>query len=64
MENTCADICAKLCDLICFECPKYAECMPEDDDEVNHDQLLVCMDSLIQRLSGEYPNEIDCPCEE
>jgi hypothetical protein len=56
----------QLCDdvfaLMCEDCPNLPRCMPTDDDDtlqINHEQMCVCMQNLIDRINGRYPEPDD-----
>lgn len=61
MKHTCTDVCDRLLERMCHDCPHYEDvCMP-DEDEANHLQMLACIDSLEDRLRGVYPEVIVFP---
>lgn len=64
MSITCPDFCDHFISLICARCPHYGHgqaCMPEDD-EANHDQMMVCLSFMVDKLRGsKYPKELEYP---
>lgn len=66
MKTDCCDICHEVLSMMCLKCPHSKVCMPVED-EANHEQMLVCMGSMKDRLNGIYPKteeDIECPYEE
>jgi hypothetical protein len=56
MSSTdCTDICDCIFEVMCGECPHCCECQ-NAEDEMNHDQMLVCMGSLYMK-DGKYPDD-------
>lgn len=55
MSSDCTDICGCLFEVMCGECPHRTECQNSEDD-MNHDQMLVCMGSLYMK-NGKYPDD-------
>lgn len=64
--SDCVDVCDEVISMMCFQCPHYhTVCMPVED-EANHEQMLMCMGEMKDRLNGKFPteDEIDYPYEE
>jgi hypothetical protein len=53
MSSDCTDICDTVYEIMCGGCPHCTACQ-NAEDEMNHDQMLVCMRSLCMK-GDKYP---------
>jgi hypothetical protein len=57
MDRICIEVLDKLVNnIMCNGCPRFgAECKPLRYEGISGEQVLICLDSITERIKGTYP---------